>query len=137
MSPMMSTMWKSLSVLPSHLPSLEEIILIFRPFGETPKAKATELESFAWLDLVGKLQEMFLNLKTVTIGVGYYVVDDEDFTPYLAVLRQAPGIRELEEKGTVLLHMIPWQTYGSVRQLLECWKSVLFKHIQQPDPAWK
>ena len=113
-------MWNSLSTLPSHSPSLEEIILIFRPaFSENPEEMPAELESFAWLDLVGKLQEMFPNLKTITVGVGYYLVDNEDFVPYLAALRRAPGIKQLEEKGTVLLRMIPWQTYGLVRPLPE------------------
>jgi hypothetical protein len=112
-------MWNSLSTLPSHSPSLEEVVLIFRPSSETPEGRAAELESFGWLDLVGKLQEMFPNLKTITVGVGYYLVDNEDFVPYLAALRRAPGLRQLEEIGTVLLHMIPWQTYGLVRPLLK------------------
>ena len=85
-----------------------------------PRAKAAELEGFAWLDLVGKVQEMFPNVKTVTVGVGYYVVDNEDFVPYLAALRRAPGLQQLEEKGTVLFHMIPWETHRlAVRPLLQ------------------
>ncbi|KAF8804061.1 hypothetical protein BYT27DRAFT_7340372 [Phlegmacium glaucopus] len=123
MSPMLSTMWTSLASLSSNSPSLlEEIVLIFRPFheiGGTPEKKAAELESFDWLDLVGRLQDMFQSLKTVTVGVGYYVVDGEDFTPYVNALRRAPGIQQLEEKGIVSLQMIPWKTYGS------------------PDPTWK
>ena len=62
---------------------------------------------------------MFQNLKTITVGVGYYVVDGEEFAPYVNALRRAPGIRQLEEKGIVLLQMIPWQTYGSVSPLLK------------------
>jgi hypothetical protein len=80
---------------------------------------AAELERFSWLDLVGKLQELFPSLKTITLGVGYYVSNNEDFVPYLAALRRVPGLRQLEEKGTVLLHMIPWRTYGMVRPSLK------------------
>jgi len=108
-------MWNLLLTLPSHTHSLEEVVLIFSPFAETPEGRAAELESFAWLDLVGKLQEIFLHLKTITVGVAYDV-GDNDFVPYyLAALRRAPGLRQLEEKGTVLLHVIPWETYGLVR----------------------
>ena len=118
---MMSTMWNSLSTLPSHSRSLEEVLFIFRPaFSETLEERAAELEGFTWLNLVGKLQEMFPNLKTITVGVGYYVVDNEDPVPYLAALRRAPGLRQLEEKGTVLLYMIPWQSYGLVRPSFKC-----------------
>jgi len=106
---MMPTMWNLLSTLPSHSRSLKEVVLIFSPFGKTPEGRAAELESFAWLDLVGKLQRLLPNLKTITVGVAYNV-GNNDFVPYLAALRQAPGLRRLEEKGTVLLHMIPWQT---------------------------
>ncbi|KDR66715.1 hypothetical protein GALMADRAFT_1138844 [Galerina marginata CBS 339.88] len=116
--PMVSTMWNSLSTLSSHSPSLEEVLLLFRPVGETLEVNETELESFAWLDLVGKLHQLFSNLRRITVAVGYFVVD-EDFVPYLAALRRVPGIRQLEENGTVLLRMIPWESYGS------------------PDPAWK
>ena len=86
-------------------------------FPRTPEGQAAELERFAWLDLVGKVQEMFPNVKTITVGVGYYVVDNEDFVPYLAALRRVPGLQQLEEKGTVSLQMIPWETYGLVRPL--------------------
>jgi hypothetical protein len=118
-SAMMSTMWNSLSTLPSHSRSLEEVLLIFRPDSKTFEENAAELERFAWLDLVGKLQELFPSLKTITLGVGYYVSDNEDPVPYLAALRRAPGLRQLEEKGTVLLHMIPWQSYGLVRPFFQ------------------
>ena len=124
-------MWNLLSTLPSHSRSLEEVVLIFSPFGETPERRAAELESFAWLDLVGKLQGLFPNLKTITLGVGYYVEENEDFVPYLAALRRAPGLRRLEEKGTVLLHMIPWQTYGLVRSIF----SVLKQFLMEIYPA--
>jgi len=114
---MMSTMWNSLSTLPSQSPSLEQVVFIFRPFAQPLEGKVAELERFAWLDLVGKVQEMFPNVKTVTVGIGYYVVDNEDFVPYLAALRRAPGLQQLEGKGTVSLQMIPWETYGLVRPL--------------------
>ena len=117
-SAMMSTMWNSLSALPSHSYSLEEVQLVFSSaLSGTPEGRVAELERFAWLDLVGKLEELFPNLKTITVGVGYYVVDNEDPVPYLAALRRVPGLRQLEEKGTVLLHMIPWKSYGLVRPL--------------------
>jgi len=116
---MMSTMWNSLSTLPSYSRSLEEVLLIFRPTSETFEGMAAELERFAWLDLVAKLQELFPSLRTITLGVGYYVSNNEDFVPYLAALRRVPGLRQLEEKGTVLLHMIPWRTCGLVRPLFK------------------
>jgi len=117
---MISTMWNLLSTLPSHSYSLEEVLLIFSSaLSGTPEGRLAELERFAWLDLVAKLQELFPKLKAITVGVGYYV-DNEDPVPYLAALRRAPGLRQLEEKGTVLLHMIPWQTYGLVRPLSKC-----------------
>ncbi|KAF8963804.1 hypothetical protein BDZ97DRAFT_976535 [Flammula alnicola] len=119
MSPMLSTMWTLLSNLASNSPSLEEIVLIVRPSGQNLEKRAAELESFSWLDLVGRVQDMFQNLKTVAVGVGYYVVDGEKPGPYVEALRRAPGIRQREEKGIVVLQMIPWQEYGS------------------PDPTWK
>ena len=61
---------------------------------------------------------MFQNLKTVTIGVGYYAVDNENVTPYFEVLRKVSGIQEPEEKGSVLVKIIPWNTYGSVSPVL-------------------
>ena len=105
-------MWNLLSTLPSHSRSLKEVLLIFRPASETPEGMTAELEIFAWLDLVVKLQGLFPSLKTITLGVGYYVSNNGDFVPYLAAMRRVPGLRQLEEKGTVLLHMIPWRTYG-------------------------
>ncbi|KAF8957784.1 hypothetical protein BDZ97DRAFT_1844691 [Flammula alnicola] len=119
MLPMLSTMWTLLSNLASNSPSLEEIVLIVRPSGQNLEKRAAELESFSWLDLVGRSQDMFQNLKTVAVGVGYYVVDGEKPGPYVEALRRAPGIRQLEEMGIVVLQMIPWQEYGS------------------PDPTWK
>jgi hypothetical protein len=111
-SAMMSAMWNSLSTLPSHSCSLEEVLLIFRPDSKTFEENAAELERFAWLDLVGKLQELFPSLKTITLGVGHFALSNEDFVP---ALRRVPGLRQLAEKGTVLLHMIPWRTRGLVR----------------------
>ena len=116
---MMSTIWNSLSTLPSYSRSLQEVLLIFRPAGETFEEMAAELEKFTWLGLVAKLQELFPTLKTITLGVGYYVSNNENPVPYLAALRRAPGLRQLEEKGTVLLHMIPWRTCGLVRPLFK------------------
>jgi hypothetical protein len=115
-SPMMSIMWNLLCTLSSHSCSLEEVVLILRPVGETPEARAADLEGFSWLDLIRKLQEIFPNLKMITVGVGYHMWDNEDF---VAALRRAPGLRQLEEKGTVLLQLIPWRTYGSVRPSLK------------------
>ena len=109
-------MWsrQDLLVLLDFRQRLVIVVFIFRLFPRTPEGKAAELERFAWLDLAGKVQEM---LKTITVGVGYYVADNEDFVPYLAALRRAPGLQQLEEKGIVSLQMIPWETYGLVRPL--------------------
>jgi hypothetical protein len=115
---MMSTMWNLLSTLSSHSRSLEEVVLIFSPYGETSESRAAELEGFPCLDLIGKLQEIFLNLKTITVGVEYYAINEEDFVQCLAALRRAPGLRQVKEKNTVLLRMIPWKSYGLVCPLL-------------------
>lgn len=94
---MISAMWKSLSSLPPR--SVERAVLVFRP--------SEQVESFAWLDLIVRMQEIFPNLKTVAVGLEYYAGNAYDES--LEAVRRAPGIRQLEENGTVSLCAIPWQ----------------------------
>ncbi|KDR70102.1 hypothetical protein GALMADRAFT_145126 [Galerina marginata CBS 339.88] len=109
MKPMLSAAWNVLSRLPSNSPSLEKVALTFDAVGQTSEGKVAELARFAWLDVVGRLQNMFPNLK-VAVRFMYYAVDGEDFAPYVEALRHVPGMRHLEEKGVVSLEMVPWSS---------------------------
>lgn len=112
--PLLSTIWTTLSNLTSTLSLLEDIVFVYRPIGNASETAAAELENFEWTKFIGRVQSMFQNLKAVTIGIGYYAIDNEDVNIFLSALRRAPGIQGLEEKGSVLLKMISWDMWGSV-----------------------
>lgn len=109
MSFMMSAMWNSLSTLPSRSPAVEEFMFVL-----TFMVTELEFKSLAWLDFVGRLQGMFPNLKKIVVGVEY---GDKD--SLVTALRRAPGILELEQKGTVPLRVVAIDSWTSVRPLFK------------------
>ena len=107
---LLAAIWATLSQLAPNALFLEDIVFIFGPLEDAE----SELENFEWMNFIGKVQGMFQNLKAVTIGVGRYVRGKQSEDLLLSAVRRAPGVRKLEEKGSVLLRTFPWDMFGAV-----------------------